>query len=595
MKSLKYLNKYFLKYKWHLIAGIVFTVVSNFFAVKMPVLVKDTINHYVETLGNLTFENAIWLAIKTGGIYLALTIAKGIFLFLVRQSIIMMSRQIEYDLKNEIFNQYLKLDFSFYKRNNTGDLMNRISEDVSLVRMYLGPGVMYTINLVVLFVLVIVQMIAINGTLTLFVLIPLPLMSFLIYKVSSSMSRLSSEVQKEQSTLSTLAQETFSGIRIIKAYQREEQIHDKFNSSADNYKNKSMRLIMVNSLFMPTISFLIGLSTVILIYLGGIMTINETITVGDIVAFVFFVNMLTWPFASVGWVTSIIQRAAASQTRINQFLEATPEIKNNNFDDFTFKGKIEFKNVSYTYPNTGIQAIENLSFVVEKGKTFAIIGRTGSGKSTILHLLTRNIQPDSGQILIDGIDISMINLDQFRAQIGIVPQEVFLFSDTISYNISFGLENRNVSIEELREVAKRAHVLHNIEDFPAQFDTLLGERGVNLSGGQKQRISIARALIRKPKLLLLDDCLSAVDTETEEIILRNLVDESIERTTLIVSHRISSLRNADKMILIDKGQKVEEGSHDELIALNGQYAEIYEKQLIDEAEESEESEEAAAE
>ena len=551
----------------------------------MPELVGDTVNNIIDDIEKTGTEGLLLTALKIGGIYMLLSLGKGFFLFLMRQTLIIMSRHIEYDLKNEIYDHYQKLDYAFYKKNNTGDLMNRISEDVSQVRMYLGPGIMYSINLVILFFMVIFQMISLSPTLTLFVLIPLPIMSFLIYKVSSKMNELSHEVQREQSMMSTLAQETFSGIRVIKAYSREKEVHDKFNTSAENYKLKNMRLVMVNALFMPTIIFLIGLSTVLSIYLGGLMTYSggpDAILPGDIVKFIFYINILTWPFASVGWVTSIVQRASASQERINQFLRVIPEIKNTNFDDYVFQGKIEFRNVSYTYPNSNIQAIKNLSFIIEPGSTYAIIGKTGSGKSTILHLLMRNIDPDEGEILIDCKNLQKINLDRFREQAGIVPQEVFLFSDTIGNNIRFGIHDRDVTDEELRTIAKKAHVLHNIEKFPEGFETILGERGVNLSGGQKQRVSIARALIRNPKLLLLDDCLSAVDTETEEIILQNLKSDIESKTTLIVSHRISSLRNADKLILLENGEKKEEGTHNELIALNGSYAEIYAKQLTEE-------------
>ncbi|TNF47025.1 MAG: ABC transporter ATP-binding protein, partial [Bacteroidetes bacterium] len=385
-----------------------------------------------------------------------------------------------------------------------------------------------------------------------------------------------------QSMMSTLAQETFSGIRVVKAYSRENEIHDKFNVSAENYKMKTMRLVMVNALFMPTIIFLIGLSTLLAIYLGGKLTYSGEISLGDILAFIFYVNSLTWPFASVGWVTSIIQRAAASQERINQFLKIDAEIKNQNNDPFYLKGEIEFQNVTYTYPNSGTTAVKDLSFKVRPGETLAIIGRTGCGKSTILNLLMRNVEPDSGMILIDGVDLKDLNLSDLRKQTGIVPQEVFLFSDTISNNLKFGSNEDDVSDSQLEEVTKKAHVLHNIDQLPDRFETLLGERGVNLSGGQKQRLSIARALLRDPKLLLLDDCLSAVDTETEEIILSNLKKDIKEKTTIIVSHRISSLRNADHLILLEDGFKTEEGTHADLIALNGSYAEIYRKQLAEE-------------
>jgi ATP-binding cassette subfamily B protein len=582
MKSLSYLNKYFIKYKWRLLLGTLFIVISNYFGVQMPLFVKDAVDQFMKTVGETSPDNTLYMALILGGQYMLLSIGSGFFLFLTRQTIIIMSRLIEYDLKNEIYDQYQRLDYGFYKQNSTGDLMNRISEDVSQVRMYLGPGIMYTINLVALSALVIYQMVKISPSLTLFVLLPLPLMSFLIYKVSSKMNSLSKEVQVEQSFMSTLAQETFSGIRVVKAYSREKELHNKFNKSADNYKTKNMRLVMVNSLFMPTIVFLIGLSTVLTIYLGGLMSYDGSISPGGIVAIIFFVNKLTWPFASVGWVTSINQRAAASQERINQFLKIKPNIVNTKKEsEFNFQGNIEFKNVSYVYPNSGIVAIKNLSFEIKPNKTLAIIGHTGSGKSTILNLLMRNIDPDSGEILIDGVNLKDINLDAFRRQAGIVPQEVFLFSDTIGNNIKFGTSDGIASQELIEEVARKAYVLHNIEQFPDKFDTLLGERGVNLSGGQKQRVSIARALIRNPKLLLLDDCLSAVDTQTEEIILGNLKTDIDQKTTLIVSHRISSLRNADKLILLDNGKKVEEGSHADLMALNGQYASIYAKQLTE--------------
>ena len=582
MKSLSYLNKYFIKYKWRLLLGTLFIVISNYFGVRMPLFVKDAVDQFMNTVVETTPDDTFLIALKLGGLYMLLSIFSGFFLFLTRQTIIIMSRLIEYDLKNEIYDQYQRLDYGFYKQNSTGDLMNRISEDVSQVRMYLGPGIMYTINLVALSALVIYQMIKISPSLTLFVLLPLPLMSFLIYKVSSKMNSLSKEVQVEQSFMSTLAQETFSGIRVVKAYSREKELHDKFNKSADNYKTKNMRLVMVNALFMPTIVFLIGLSTVLTIYLGGLMSYDGSISPGGIVAIIFFVNKLTWPFASVGWVTSINQRAAASQERINQFLKIKPNIVNTKKEsEFNFKGNIEFKNVSYVYPNSGIVAIKNLSFEINPNNTLAIIGHTGSGKSTILNLLMRNIDPDSGEILIDGVNLKDINLDAFRRQAGIVPQEVFLFSDRIGNNIKFGTTDGIASQELIEEVARKAYVLHNIEQFPDKFDTLLGERGVNLSGGQKQRVSIARALIRNPKLLLLDDCLSAVDTQTEEIILGNLKTDIDQKTTLIVSHRISSLRNADKLILLDNGEKVEEGSHADLMALNGQYASIYAKQLTE--------------
>lgn len=582
MKSLSYLNKYFFKYKWRLLLGTLFIVISNYFGVQMPLYVKSTIDDLMKSTTITSIEDALYLSLKIGGIYMLLSLISGFFLFLMRQTIIVMSRLIEFDLKNEIYSHYQKLDFTFYKKNATGDLMNRISEDVSQVRMYLGPGIMYSINLVALSILIITQMLKISPYLTVFVLIPLPIMSFLIYKVSSKMNLMSKNVQVEQSMLSTLAQETFAGIRVVKAYSREKEAHEKFNATGEKYKTKSMKMVIFNAFFMPTIVFLIGLSTLLTIYIGGKLTYNHSISIGGIVAFIFFVNKLTWPFASIGWVTSINQRAAASQTRINEFLMTEPAIKNSSLEAFDFVGNIEFKNVSYTYENSGITALKNISFSLNKGETLGVIGRTGSGKTTILNLLMRQLDVSSGDLLIDGQPIKSINLDEFRGQTGIVPQDVFLFSDTIANNIKFGSNDASISMERVIESAKKAHVYDNIIAFPDQFETLLGERGVNLSGGQKQRISIARALIRNPKLLLLDDCLSAVDTETEEIILNHLKEEFKQRTSIIVSHRISSIRHANKLIFIDQGSIIESGTHESLLALNGVYAEMYTKQLADE-------------
>ncbi len=547
----------------------------------MPSYFQEVIDDLIGNIDQIPVGGLLSLALKVGGIYMLLALGSGIFLFLTRQTIIIMSRFIEFDLKNEIYRQYQRLNYTFYKKNSTGDLMNRIAEDVSRVRMYLGPGLMYTINLAVLSILSIYNMVQINGYLTIYVLLPLPLMSFLIYKVSSRMSRLSTVVQKEQSYMSTLAQEYFSGMRVVKAYSRQESVQNKFDESTDNYKTKNMRLVLVNALFMPTIFMLIGLSTLLCIYLGGLLHYDQEISLGGIMAFIFYVNLMTWPFASVGWVTSLIQRAAASQERINEFLKVEPEIENTNDQPFDLAGKIEFRNVTYTYPNSNITAIKNLSFILEKGETLGVVGRTGSGKSTILKLLMRQIEPQSGEILIDDKPLNSINLEDFRDQTGVVPQDVFLFSDSIKNNLLFGSHQDEVSDDRLKEVTEISHVYHNIMDFKNGFETLLGERGVNLSGGQKQRLSISRALIRNPKLLLLDDCLSAVDTETEEIILNNL-KSGVATTSIIVSHRISSIRNATKIININDGVLTEAGTHQELLALNGAYAELYNKQLTEE-------------
>ena len=580
MKSLSHLNKYFVKYKWHFALGIVFTIISNYFGIKMPLYVKETIDEMLKNDKLSDPDNLILTALKIGGIYMGLSLASGFFLFLMRQTIIIMSRLIEFDLKNEIYTHYQRLDFTFYKKNATGDLMNRISEDVSQVRMYLGPGIMYTINLVILSIMVIYQMWQISGTLTLFVLMPLPVMSFLIYKVSSKMNTLSKQVQQEQSLLSTIAQETFAGIRVIKAYSREDDIRGRFDETSNAYKMKNMNLVKVNALFLPTIVFLIGLSTLITIYLGGRLTYSGAISPGAILAVIFYVNKLTWPFASLGWVTSINQRAAASQTRINEFLVQVPIIQNPTTEPLVLKGEISFNNVSLTYENSGIQAIKNLSFSMKSGEQLAILGNTGSGKSSVLNLLTRQIDPSSGSITIDGKNLKEINLEAYRSQLGIVPQDVFLFSETIKENIQFGSEN-TLTLDQLKQASKQAHVLHNIEAFPNQFDTVLGERGVNISGGQKQRVSIARALVRNPKLLLLDDCLSAVDTETEEIILSNLKLNEHISSTLIVSHRISSIRNADRILVLHDGECVEQGTYDELLEKQGYFYAIHQKQLND--------------
>lgn len=583
MKSLNYLNKYLYKYKGRLLLGVLFICFSNYFGVEMPKVVKNAVNDFLGELNHTNdFQSILMLSLKLAGIYMLFSLLKGFFLFLTRQTIIIMSRLIEYDLKNEIYDQYQKLDYTFYKKNNTGDLMNRISEDVGQVRQYLGPGLMYTINLAILSIMAIYTMMKINVGLTLIALAPLPIMSILIYKVSSKMNALSKFVQQEQSMLSTIVQETFSGIRVIKAYLRELEMQSRFEESSNLYKDKTMKQVKINALFMPTIVFLIGLSTLLAIYYGGLLTYEKIITPGDIVAFIFYINMLTWPFASVGWVTSIIQRASASQERINEFLKITPEIQNVSTEKLEDIEQIEFKNVSYQYAENLPMVLKNISFKVKKGEKIGFIGRTGSGKSTLLHLVMRQIDPTIGEVVLNGKPLKDSNLELYRQMSGVVPQEVFLFSDTIKNNISFGKIDGEVTEKELIEVTTKAHVLHNIDAFPNKFETLLGERGVNLSGGQKQRISIARALIRKPKLLVLDDCLSAVDTETEDIILHGIAESTEDQITVIVSHRISSLRFVDRIYVIEDGEIKEQGSQAELLALRGIYADMYEKQLLEE-------------
>ena len=579
MKSLAYLNKYLILYKGRILLGVLFICLSNYFGIQMPKIVKNATNDFLKDIQHTTdFNSILLLSLKLAGMYLLFSILKGFFLFLTRQTIIIVSRYIEYDLKNEIYAQYQRLNYSFYKKNTTGDLMNRISEDVSQVRMYLGPGLMYTINLAILSVMAIYTMMQINVSLTLIVLIPLPIMSVMIYKVSSKMNALSKLVQKEQSLLSTIVQETFSGIRVIKAYLRELEMQEKFDASSDMYKERTMKQVRVNALFMPTIVFLIGLSTLLAIYYGGLLTYSNKITPGDIVAFIFYINMLTWPFASVGWVTSIIQRASASQERINEFLKIQPAIINPTEVPFPQINTLEFKNVTFSYEDSDVPVLDEVSFSFKAGEKIGFIGRTGSGKSTLLNVLLRQFDPTSGKVLVNGQDLKTIHLDDYRKQVGVVPQEVFLFSDTIKNNIAFGVTDHEVTEAELIEVTKQAHVYHNIEAFPDKFDTLLGERGVNLSGGQKQRVSIARALIRKPHMLVLDDCLSAVDTETEDVILKAVEESSLDRITVIVSHRISSLRFVDRIYVLDAGKIIEYGTHDDLIQRGGLYREMYEKQ-----------------
>lgn len=583
MSSLFYLNKYLVQYKWLLIAGIVCLLISNIFAVQMPLVVQDSVNdifNYLKTPEGGVVEDILILGLIASGMYLLLSLLNGFFLFLTRQTIIMMSRRIEYDLKNEIYKQYQSLSFNFYKQNSTGDLMNRISEDVTKVRMYLGPGIMYTVNLTFKFILVIAIMVSIEPTLSLYVLIPLPVMSLLIYFVSSILNKRSERVQRQQSFLSTIVQESFSGIRVIKAHGKEKESEQRFDREVDDYKKASMRLATTNAFFMPTIMLLIGLSTIITIYIGTIYAQEKLIEPGEIAAFVIYVNMLTWPFASVGWVTSVIQRAAASQTRINEFLEEETEIETEEGDPVKFEKSVEFKNVQLTYSNSGVTALSNIDLKIDKGTTIGIIGKTGSGKSSLAYLFMRLLDPSSGQIFIDGKDLASLKLSDWRQYIGYVPQEHFLFSDSIKNNILFGVVAEEVSDEELFKAAKDAGIHETIMSFPEQYETLLGERGINLSGGQKQRISIARALIKNPDVIVLDDCLSAVDNETEEHILDAIRDDLNQKTSVIISHRISSIKYADQIIVMGDGQVLESGTHDELMKANGAYREIYRKQEL---------------
>jgi ATP-binding cassette subfamily B multidrug efflux pump len=576
MKELQYLNKYFIKYKYSFLIGIFITVIAQIFSLYTPKLISKSFTIIESFAKDKTVTKAIIQQELISNIFLiiATTIIAGFLTFLMRQTLIVMSRHIEFDLKNEVFKQYENLSQNFYKQNRTGDLMNRISEDVSKVRMYVGPAVMYTINTFIRFAIVIVYMLNVSPRLTLYTLLPLPILSYAIFKISSEINKRSTVFQQYLSKVSSFSQEIFSGIRVIKAYSLEDQHQNNMIELANESKSKSLSLAKTQALFGPLMMALIGISNLVVIYFGGLMYINGTIkSIGTIAEFILYVNMLTWPVASLGWVSSMVQEAEASQKRINEFLKIVPEIQNNNSEKSRIEGTISFENVSYTYEDTNIKA----TFTVHKGETLAILGKTGSGKSTIISLISRLYEVTDGQIAIDGKEISSLNLFDLRDSIGIVPQDAFLFSDTIKNNIKFGKED--ATDEEVVAAAKSAVVHNNIIGFNKQYDTILGERGITLSGGQKQRVSIARAIIKNPKILLFDDCLSAVDTETEEAILTNLQEICKDKTTIIVSHRVSSAKNADKIIILEEGQIIEQGSHNQLINENGYYAALYLKQL----------------
>ncbi|MBW6482804.1 MAG: ABC transporter ATP-binding protein/permease [Vicingaceae bacterium] len=596
MNSLKYLNKYLWKYKFRLLLGFIFIIFSNLFAVYPAQLIREALDLVESKLSGVSTESTSFLTayienipitkvvLLYGGIVFGAAIIKGIFTFFMRQTIIISSRLIEFELKNEIYNHYQALDTSFYKENKTGDIMNRISEDVSKVRMYLGPGIMYTLNLVSLFAIIVPIMFSINVKLTIYSLLPLPVLSVIIYYVSNIINKQSTKVQAKLSDITTLTQETYSGIRIIKSFVKENYFTAQLEKENENYKNRSMDLVKTNAFFSPTMLLLIGLSTIFTIYIGGQEYIAGNISKGNILEFVIYVNMLTWPVTAIGWVSSIIQRASASQTRINEFLSTTSKIKNPSDEVVEIEGEIEFKNVSFTYPESGINALKNISFSVKKGETLAIVGKTGSGKSSIVNLLLRNYDVNNGEVLIDGENIKHINLNNYRENVGFVPQDIFLFSDTIENNISFGYKNKLPEKEVIEQAAKDAAIYASIKEFEKGFKTMVGERGVTLSGGQKQRVSIARAIIKAPKILIFDDCLSAVDTETEDIILTNLAKIMKNKTAIIVSHRISSIRNANHIVMIENGELIEKGTHQELIEAKGAYYKMYQKQLMEENE-----------
>ncbi|QXP67554.1 ABC transporter ATP-binding protein [Polaribacter sp. AHE13PA] len=581
MKELRHVNKYFSKYKWRLLIGLSITILAKFLALKIPQIVGDSLNIVEDyqdgTVTNL--EEVQHQLLINVLLIIGVAILSGFFTFLMRQTIIVTSRLIEFDLKNEIYQQYQRLSLNFYKKNRTGDLMNRISEDVSKVRMYVGPAVMYTINMIVLLVVGFTQMMSIDVKLTTYTLIPFPLLSISIFVLSKVIHKRSTIVQQYLSKLTTFNQEFFSGINVVKSYGIEASIIKDFDKIADESKEKNIHLQKANALFFPLMVFLIGISNLLVLYVGGQLYIENEIQIGTIIEFMLYVNILTWPVAVVGWVTSMVQQAEASQARINEFLQHVPEIQNSSNLPIELKGNVTFKDVTFTYDDTNITALKNINISVKSGETIAILGKTGSGKSTIIELISRLYDTKTGTILLDDIPIKEANLDAVRSQIGFVPQDPFLFSESIEDNIKFGKED--ATQEEIIAAAKNADVHKNIIDFPNGYKTVLGERGVTLSGGQKQRVSIARAIIKKPKILIFDDCLSAVDTETEEKILSNLERISKNITTFIISHRISSAKNADKIIVLDQGEIIQQGTHNQLITIDGYYKDLYDQQLLE--------------
>ncbi len=579
MKELKHLNKYFKKYWFKLLIGVLITIIARIFSLIMPSYVNKSIQAVEEFMADtISLSEAKGMLLQYILVIVGAALLSALFTFLMRQTIINISRYIEYDLKNEVFDHYQLLSLNFYKKNRIGDLMNRISEDINQVRMYAGPAIMYGIQTLTLFACLVPLMFIKAPTLAAYTLLPLPILSVLIYQISKVIHKRSTKVQEFLSTLSTFTQESFSGISVIKAYSIEPRINAELRELATEGKATSMSLAKVNAWFFPLMILLIGISNIFVVYIGGKQYINGNIeSIGVIAEFILYVNMLTWPVAIVGWLTSIIQTAEASQKRINEFLMQEPSIKNEVLQPTVIHGDIEFKNVTFTYEDTDITALKDISFKVKAGQTVAILGKTGSGKSTILDLVARLYDVTSGEVLIDGIPVQKLNLNSLRNSIGAVPQDAFLFSDTIENNIRLGDEN--ASHDEIVAVAKKAVVHKNIEGFAKKYDTILGERGITLSGGQKQRVSIARALLKDPKIYLFDDCLSAVDTETEEEILNNLKKVSESKTTLIVSHRVSSAKNADKIIVLDGGKIIQEGTHQELNNVDGYYKELYLNQL----------------
>ena len=573
MKHLKYLNKFLWNYRKTLFLGLCFIFITNIFAIYPAEFVRIALDSLLERLNDTEKKGISLLLLKYGCLIVLFAILKGVFLYFTRQTIIVMSRKIEFDLKNEVFDQYQKLSIGFYKQNKTGDLMNRITEDISKVRMYLGPAVMYTINLSILFSLVIYKMCCVSITLSIYVLTPLPLLAFSVYFVSNKINKKSEKVQAQLSTITAISQESFSGIRIIKSFTNEENSLNVFYESCKKYTQRQIELIKIEAMFIPLIITLIGISTVLIIYIGGLEVFKGNITTGNIAEFIIYVNMLAWPVASVGWVTSLIQRAAASQERINEFLQIKPEIQNTSNSKEPINGDIEFVNVNLIYNDTKIKALDNLSFKINEGKQIGIFGKTGSGKTTIANLICRLYDVTNGAIKINNIDIKATNLDTLRTSIGYIPQDGYLFSGTIRENIGFADDLDN--IEEVKIAARKAEMLDEINSFPDKFNTIIGERGVQLSGGQRQRLAIARVFYKKPKIYIFDDCLSAVDANKEQKILKNLRIETQDKTTIIISHRVSTLEKSDNIIVLDNGSISEQGTHNELLKNKRFYSQIH--------------------
>ena len=577
LKNLLHLNKYLLKYKTLLIIGTIFILISNIFALYPAEFVRHAFDNIQESLTQNSMEKSIHHnLLNYGSLILLFALMKGLFMFFMRQTVIVMSRKIEFDLKNEIYKKYQNLSIAFYKKNNTGDLMNRITEDVNRVRMYLGPAIMYAINMFFLFTLVISKMFIINISLTLYVLIPLPILAISVYLVSSQINKKSEQSQAQLSNLTSISQETFSAINIIKIFQNENNSFNRFYAECKNYKNRQLKLVSIEAWFFPLIILLIGISTITTVYIGGLESFKGTISTGNIAEFIIYVNMLTWPVASVGWVTSLVQRAEASMQRINEFLKTETTILNYTTKNTKIQGNIEFSNVSFTYPDTGIQALKNVSFKVNENETLGIFGKTGSGKSTIANLITRIYDRDKGKISIGNRDIKKLNLYQLRRNIGYVPQDGFLFSGTVSENISFGKNKFTES--EVIDAAKTAEITEEINQFPDKYGTIIGERGVQLSGGQRQRLSIARAIFINPSIYIFDDCLSAIDANKEKLILENLKGRIENNTNIIISHRTASMKHANYIIVLEDGKIIEEGTHENLVKLGGFYAKIHLKQ-----------------